>query len=119
MLNRDKLSSSAGENEMRYGDLVELEINVLMAETEKEIPKIPADLDRNYESAGRWAGFTAGAAIGGKVGAGLGIAGGPLGAIAGTIPGLVIGGIIGYFGGSTVGEHISAEAQATEVCEKQ
>ena len=56
---------------------------------------------------------------GGKVGAGFGIAGGPLGAIAGTIPGLVIGGIIGYFGGSTVGEHISAEDQATEVCEKQ
>ena len=104
---------------MRYGDLVESEISVLMAETEKEIPKIPADLDRNYESAGRWAGLTAGAVIGGKVGAGFGIAGGPLGAIAGTIPGLVIGGIIGYFGGSTVGEHISAEAQATEVCEKQ
>ena len=39
----------------------------------------------------------------------IGIAGGPLGAIAGTIPGLVIGGIIGYFGGSTVGERISAE----------
>lgn len=75
MLNRDKLSSSAGENEMRYGDLVELEINVLMAKTEKEIPKIPADLDRNYESAGRWAGLTAGAVIGGKVGAGFGIAG--------------------------------------------
>jgi len=94
---------------MRYGDLVELEINLLMAETEEEIPKIPADLDRNYESAGRWAGLTAGAAIGGKVGAGLGIAGGPLGAIAGTIPGLVIGGIIGYFGGSKVGGRFSAE----------
>jgi hypothetical protein len=94
---------------MRYGDLVKLEINVLMAETEKEIPKIPADLDRKHASAGRWAGLTAGAAIGGKVGAGLGIAGGPLGAIAGTIPGLAIGGIIGYFGGSTVGEQISAE----------
>jgi phage tail tape-measure protein len=94
---------------MRYGDLVELEINQLIAETEKEIPTIPADLDRNYERARGWAGLTAGAVIGAKVGAGLGIAGGPLGAIAGTIPGSVIGGIIGYFGGSTLGEKISAE----------
>jgi hypothetical protein len=94
---------------MRYSDLVEAEINQLMIETDNKIPHIPADLDRNYESLGGWAGLTAGAAIGGKVGAGLGIAGGPLGAIAGTIPGLIIGGIIGYFSGSAVGEKASAE----------
>jgi hypothetical protein len=94
---------------MRYGDLVEMEINELMVETENKIPHIPADLDRNYELAGRWAGLTVEAALGGKIGAGIGIAGGPLGAIAGTIPGLVIGGIVGYFSGSTVGEKVSAE----------
>jgi hypothetical protein len=94
---------------MRYGDLVDLEINRVMAETEEQIPKIPADLDRNYEMAGGWTGLTAGAALGGKVGAGLGIAAGPLGAIAGTIPGLVIGGIIGYFGGEKVGGKFSKE----------
>jgi hypothetical protein len=94
---------------MRYGDIVELEINRLITATENQIPKIPADLDRNYESAGGWAGLTAEAALGGKVGAGLGIAGGPLGAIADTIPGLIIGGIVGYFGGSRVGGRISAE----------
>ena len=58
---------------MEYGDVLESEINLLMAETEKEIPTIPADLDKNYESAGRWAGLTAGAAVGGKVGAGLAV----------------------------------------------
>ena len=77
---------------MRYGEFVDQEIDRLIAEAEKQIPTIPADLDRNYEAAGGWTGLTAGAALGGKVGAGLGIAGGPLGAIAGTIPGLIIGG---------------------------
>jgi phage tail tape-measure protein len=94
---------------MRYGDLIELEIKKLITETENQIPKVPADLDRNYEASGGWAGFAAGAALGAKVGAGLGIAGGPLGAIAGTFPGAIVGGIIGYFGGAKVGERISAE----------
>ncbi len=94
---------------MRYGDLVELEINQLVAETEGQIPRVPADLDRDYEGTGKWAGLATGAALGGKFGAGLGIAAGPLGAIAGTIPGLIIGGIIGYFGGANLGGQISAE----------
>ncbi|MCU1306732.1 MAG: hypothetical protein JWN45_1427 [Acidobacteriaceae bacterium] len=58
---------------MRYADLIEAEINRLMAETENQITKIPADIDRNYEVAGRRTGMVAGAALGGKVGAGIGI----------------------------------------------
>jgi hypothetical protein len=92
---------------MRYSDLIEYEMDRLIPETEKRVPEIYPDLDRNYGSAGAWAGLTPGAALGGKVGAGLGIAGGPLGAIAGMIPGLIVGGIIGYFDGAKAGEQVS------------
>jgi hypothetical protein len=94
---------------MRYGELIELEINQIMGETENQVIKIPADLDRNYEVTGRRTGLVAGAALGSKVGAGIGIALGPMGAIAGTIPGLFIVAVIGYFGGERVGAKFSKE----------
>ena len=94
---------------MRHANLVDVEINRLMADTIKRIPKVPADLDLNYKAVWSWAGLTAGAAVGGKVGAGCGIVGGPMGAIAGTIPGAIIGGILGFWRGSEVGEKFSAE----------
>lgn len=96
-------------NEVRHADLVDLEIKRLMAETQNQIPKVPADLDLNYKVLWRLAGLTAGATLGGKFGAGFGIAGGFLGAITGTVPGAIIGGIIGFLGGSAIGEKVSAE----------
>jgi hypothetical protein len=95
---------------MIYDTLVDPIVERLVIEAAAQMPDVPGDLEKNFQTAGGWAGFLSGAAGGAMVGAHVGIAAGPLGAIAGTVPGAVIGGVMGFFGGQKVGERFDAES---------
>ena len=95
---------------MPYPDsFVDPMIELLVIEAATQMPEIPSDLEKNYQTAGGWAGFVAGAGAGAIGGMHIGMAGGPLGAIAGTIPGAIVGGIMGCFSGQKVGSRIDAD----------
>ena len=88
-------------------------IESLVTDASTQMPEISGDLEKNYQTAGGWAGFLTGAGAGAIGGMHIGIAGGPLGAIAGTIPGAIVGGVMGYFGGQKVGSRIDVDPQVS------
>jgi phage tail tape-measure protein len=92
-------------------------IELLVTEAAAQIPAISCDLEKNYQTAGGWAGVLAGAGAGALTGAHFGIAGGPLGAIAGTVPGAIVGGIMGFFSGQKVGSRIDADPPVSSEAE--